>query len=332
MNKVWKYVLLVGVAVSMTSAGEALGSSADAVGMAKTLAVGGYPVEDITSVPAHAIIAGGQGAFREGSKKVKKQKEKIRERLSVSKKQEKQENEDDEETENEEDTDNDEAGGGGDDAGDDVGDDSGDDTGDEEDGGKAKKKTKVIDAKLSKIKIKSNAVTDEVGEGIVGEGVNNIITTQGKQSSKKLVDDQQKKYISAAGTEETQAHYEKQRQYNEQEQAVQMIAYAATVRQNVSDTIEGLVDKVESNYKKSGGKKNCDYGCVKRDLDPKNKNTEVHKNADYNQVLRQYAYYSLIYDQLLSLEQQIIGLRLQAKGALSEQRASVLSDVLDTER
>ena len=112
-----------------------------------------------------------------------------------------------------------------------------------------------------------------------------------------------------------------------------MIAYAATVRQNVADQIQSLVDKVDDNFKESNKQKDgrCDNGCVKWDLNPKNKAGIVHKKADYNQVLRQYAYYSLVYDQLLSLEQQIIGLRLQARGALSEQRANVLSDVLEAE-
>jgi len=312
MNKLVKYALLVGVAICTTASGEALGSGAS--GIAKAIAVGGWEVIDIATGPAHTIVAAEQELVRMETKEEKKIKEKIRPRLSVVYEKDKKKGDD--------------AGkGDGGDSGEEGFDDAGadddfdmdDDMGNEgEEGGKKKKRK--IDAKLSKIKIKSKEVIDSVGSGIAGEGVDGIIKTQGKTSPADLVDYQQKKYISAAGTQDTKAAYEKQRQYDEQEQAVQMIAYAATVRQNVNDTIGTLVDKVNANYEDSD---------VKKDLDPENKKSKVEKTNDYNQVLRQYAYYSLVYDQLLSLEQQIIGLRLQTKGALAEQKASVLSDVLE---
>ena len=305
-------------------------------GLKKVLEPIGWIVVDITSGPAHATVMTPQLLFPRYSEKVKKEKMKIRKRLSVRKKEKR--GGEGEEGEGEEDF------------GDEFDENVEDEIEDEEEqlakkagagndwyyydieDGVNSEKGKKIDAKLSKIRIRSNEVTDIAGEGIAGMGVDNIIRTQGNTSAQKLFDAEQGKYVSAAGTEEEQERYELLRQYNEQEQAIQMIGYAATVRQNVADTIEEMVDRVEENFKKSGDKKKCDNGCVKWDLDPKNKDTKVHKNTDYNQVLRQYAYYSLVYDQMLSLEQQIIGLRLQVRGAASEQKASVLSDMLESEK
>ncbi|MDY6407798.1 MAG: hypothetical protein SPL08_03745, partial [Pseudomonadota bacterium] len=271
-------------------------------------AVAGVFVLDVTSVPAHITILVAQEGLRIVTKEEDSIKEKIRPRLSVIKKKLSE----------------------GADAGD--GGDGNDGDGDGDDSANGEDDKQIVDAKLSKIKIETSCITDIAGSGIVGTGVDDIIKTHGNTTSQELVDDQQKKYISAAATMEGEALYEKQRQYNEQEQAVQMIAFAATVRKNVNDTIGEIVDEVDAHFEASGDEKECKYGCVKRDLDPENKKDEVHKNADYNQSLREYAYYSLVYDQLLSLEQQIIGLRLQAKAALSEQKADVLSDVLEMEQ
>ena len=315
MNKIWKYMLLVGVAVSMTASGEALGKSSGAAGIAKTIAVGGWPVLDFTSGPAHVLIYTAQLSLQRQSEKTKDVKMDIRKRISVRKKKKDSTGSGEDENENENDT----------------------KTEDKEDKSKSnkdwyyydletgvkKEKGEKIDSKLSKIKIDTSCITDELGGGVVGKGVDDIITKQGNQSSQELVDAQQDDYISDAGTMESQALYEQKRKYREQEQAIQMIAYAATVRKNVDDMIGEVVDKIRGKYESSD---------VKKDLDPESKKKKVEKTNDYNQVLRQYAYYSLVYDQMLSLEQQIIGLRLQAKGALAEQRSNVLSDVLETER
>ena len=54
----------------------------------------------------------------------------------------------------------------------------------------------------------------------------------------------------------------------------------------------------------------------------------VAENSDYNQSLRQYAYNGLVYDQLLSLEQQILGLRVQVKATKQIRNAEPLTDVV----
>ena len=311
-NNVWKYMLLVGVAVCMTASGEALGKGLGAAGIAKTIAVGGWPVLDFTSGPAHVHIYTTQNLLRRQSKQTKEKKMDIRKRVSVRKKDKnKTGSENDEETENNTETDTEKSKSNNDWYYYDL------------ETGVRKEKGEKIDSKLSKIKINSCDITDKVGDGVVGTGVDDIITTQGNKTAQQLADAQQNNYVSAAGTMAEQVLYEQKRRYVEQEQAIQMIAYATTVRQNVKDKISDVVDETRGHYEASD---------VKKDLDPESKKDKVEKTNDYNQVLREYAYYSLVYDQLLSLEQQIMGLRLQAKGALAEQRATALSDVLESEK
>jgi len=344
MNKILKYALMLamGIAICMPTEQNALaqteqqikkevkssgksmwrqskkmarkGSGNEPMRIAEPIAKGDWAVVDFTSGPAHAIVLAAEEFLGSETDEERKIKEKIRPRISVVYEKDKKKTGLDGVSE---------ALGDDDDMGDDFGvDDVSDDSRVDEEvvDEVLNKKKKKIDAKLSKIKIKSNEVTDAAAEGIAGEGVDGLIEQQGNTGMGKLVDNQLEKYISAAGTQETIAAYEKQRRYDEQEQAVQMIAYAATVRQNVNEIIGGMIEKARANY---------DESDVKKDLDPKNKKDKVEKTNDYNQALRQYAYYSLIYDQLLSLEQQVLGMRLQAKGALAEQKSNVLSDVLE---
>ena len=316
MNKVWKYALLIGAAVCMTASSEALGANAGAgaAGIAKALLPNGQPVKDISSNPAHVAIVAAQEFVRDATEDEKKIKMKIRKRISVRKKK----------------MDAGDVGGGNQSSSEikDNGDfwydreDKGGDFEKDEDGGSESGNEEKIDAKLSKIKIKSGCVIEDVETGVVGEGVDGIISEQGKQTNRELSSAQRENYTSAAGTLDTEAEYAQLRQYTEQQQAIQMLAYATTVRKEVADKVVAMVDKVNGNYEGSD---------VKKDLDPESDKKKVRKTNDYNQALRQYAYYSLIYDQLLSLEQQLIGLRLQAKGALSEQKSTVISDAIKTE-
>ncbi|MBR6412469.1 MAG: hypothetical protein IKS41_04845 [Alphaproteobacteria bacterium] len=317
MNKVWKYMLLAGVAVSMTTTSNvALGKGLGAAGIVETLLVGVLPVFDVTSVPAHYLVVGTQLALQHQSEETKEKKMDIRKRIAVRKK------------------DKNKTGGSSDGE---SGSETESNTENKSEKSKSnkdwyyydlethvqKEKGEKVDSKLSKIEINSCSITKKVGEGVVGKGVDDIIITQGNKTAQELANAQQDAYVSAAGTMEEQALYEQKRKYTEQEQAIQLIAYAATVRETVKDKIGEVVDETRGHYEASD---------VKKDLDPESKKKVVEKTNDYNQALREYAYYSLVYDQLLSLEQQIMGLRLQAKGALAEQKATALSDVLKSEK
>jgi len=83
-----------------------------------------------------------------------------------------------------------------------------------------------------------------------------------------------------------------------------------------------MMDAAEGHYNKT---------FTKEDLDQKNKKENVkskkYEEADQNQAWRDYTYFSVIYDELLSLEQQVVGLRLQARGGLSEQSTEPVVEI-----
>ena len=106
------------------------------------------------------------------------------------------------------------------------------------------------------------------------------------------------------------------------------------MRKNIEEKLlggDGPIKQLDSNYQQSDAKK---------DLDPNGKSAgsgenaldsykTVEKTNDYNQVFRQYALNGLVYDQMLSLEQQVLGLRLQAVAGKNAQNMKPLSDKLD---
>ena len=308
-NRSFKYLLLAGLAVGMTAsnsvmAGNAIQSEVDRDIEAtadtdrhekyfeKTLeklsdSASVWPVIDITSIPAHAVVGIEQKLIRKRTLAEDDVKDYIRKRLSLTRKKpisgdltteiQEKEKEGEEETEKS-------------------------DT----------KKPKVVDGKLSKIKIKTSEATSNVDGGLVGTG--DGVTDAGKSSTRDLANKQREGYTSSAGSLSEQQKYELQRQYQEQEEAIRMLALAVALRSSIDEKIMPMMEEAEGHY---------DRTFAKKDLDPKNKKDIVrekkHEQADQNQVWRDYAYFSVIYDQLLSLEQQVLGLRLQAKGGLAEQ-------------
>ena len=306
MKKYLKYALLAGVALLMATtaeaAGEAKWSSAERAAsyaqsyhnkaaniqkvmeMLKKLGTG-VPILDVTSVPAHAVVATEQEFIRlrtEFEDEVKKQ---IKERVSVKYKPIT----------------------------------TGPNT-------PSKRSNEKLDAKISKIEIKSKCANESVEEGIAGKGVklsNGKMESEyeGETSTYDLTINQQANWVSGAGDIAGREAYENRRRYIEQEQAIRLLAAAAVLRSNVS---ENLLNEENSPVSKA----NCVYNDsdAKKDLSGKGGMVEV--TNDYNQALRQYAYHGLVYDQLLSLEQQIIGLRLQTKAGKYAQGMDPLTDKL----
>ena len=99
-----------------------------------------------------------------------------------------------------------------------------------------------------------------------------------------------------------------------------MLSQAIVLRKSVSEQLPKLVESLQETYDKSDAAKNVKAVGT------------VTENSDYNKELRQYAYNSLIYDQLLSLEQQLIGLRLQVRGYQKMQGLAPLTDQLDVKK
>ena len=196
----------------------------------------------------------------------------------------------------------------------------------------------VLDTQMSNAKILSNEANKLVEEGIVGKGIlmgeKGEIEKDAEKSTFDLSMQQQANWTSAAGSLRAKDAYAKKRAYIEQEQAVRLLGTIGVLRKNIKDNFlgeNGPMKQLADNYEKSD---------VKKDLDPAQKGEASGENAlnnyqtvaktnDYNQAFRQYAFNGLVYDQLLSLEQQILGLRLQAIAGKSAQDMSPLSDKLD---
>ena len=301
MKKYLKYALLVGCALLMSttvsaasdikwSAKEVSSSHVNkGVTIAKAMKMlvnlgAGVPILDVTSVPAHAVVATEQEFIRLRTEIEDETKKQIKERVSVKHRP------------------------------------------DKIPGGSVKLKDKV-DAKLSRIDIQSKKANKSVEEGIAGKGVelSNGKTEseyEGETSTYDLTINQQANWVSGAGDIEGREKYENRRRYVEQEQAIRLLAAAAVLRNNVSENLmkagESPIEKANTVYEKSD---------AKPDLSGKGGMVEV--TNDYNQSLRQYAFQGLVYDQLLSLEQQIIGLRLQTKAGKYAQGMDPLTDKLD---
>ena len=310
-KKSFKYLLLAGLVTGMAVSGQAvaesvLSYSSQAVDATRgityfaeafkelTVGKGLWPVIDITSTPAHAVVGIEQKLIRKRTRVEDDLKDDIRRRLSLRKKKKlttEVSQKDEEESEGKEDP-------------------------------------KVVDGKLSKIEINTSDATGQAEGGLVGEGTDKEITEDGKKTTTDIAKNQREGYLSSAGSLSEQEKYKLERQYREQEEAIRILALAATLRKSIDDKLIPLMDTAEGHYNKTNAKK---------DLDPKNKKDEVrskkYEEADQNQMLRDYAYFSVIYDELLSLEQQVMGLRLQARGGLSEQSTDPVIEIdYDTDK
>ena len=131
---------------------------------------------------------------------------------------------------------------------------------------------------------------------------------------------EQDNLTSSAGSIQSREAYDAKRRYDEQERAIRMLSQAIVLRKSVSEQLPKLVESLQETYDKSDAAKNVKAVGT------------VTENSDYNKELRQYAYNSLIYDQLLSLEQQLIGLRLQVQGYQKMQGLAPLTDQLDVKK
>ena len=154
-------------------------------------------------------------------------------------------------------------------------------------------------------------------DNLVGEGVADVteVAKAGKETTYALMMQEQAAYTSGAGTMAGKEEYMNTRSYTEQEQAIRMLAQAVIVRKNVADKVPQVVRSMNEQYRSSVGGDLASGGG------------ESANNE--NMAWRQYAAQGLAYDQLLSLEQQILGLRLQAKGGSYEQKLKPLRDNLD---
>lgn len=322
MMKYLRYALLAGIALSVSvgataasrNGGGAFSWATNATGtqtglynigkamqLLGEISATGIPVLDITSVPAHAVVAVEQEFIRMRTEMEHEVKKQIKERISVK---------------------YDPRSGKGIGGGSGLGKD-----GFGSDASKAGKKQnrREVDAKLSRIEIKADEAIDPVAEGIAGKGVKlangkTEIELEGETTTYELALNQQANWTSAAGSVESREAYENRRRYIEQEQAIRMLAAASVLRSNVQNTLtngDSPVDKSNATYDDSDAKK-----------DLSSKGGKVENTNDYNQTLRQYAYHGLVYDQLLSLEQQVVGLRLQAKAGKQTQSMSPLTDKL----
>ena len=305
MKKSFKYLLMAGLVVGLTTSGNAWASSSisyssdtvDVVKAAETLAklsTGVWPVIDITSTPAHAVVAIEQKLIRKRTGMESEVKDAIRRRLSLDMKKP-------------------------------VGGEITTEGTTKKDGEAAETGTtqpKRVDGKLSKVKIKTAKATGKAEGGLVGDGADGEIAEDGKSTTRSLSDKQRKGYVSSAGSLSDQEKYELQRQYQEQEEAIRMLALASALRSSIDEKLMPMMEAAEDHYNKT---------ATKEDLDPKNKKPTVkskkYEEADQNQAIRDYTYFSVIYDQLLSMEQQVIGLRLQAKGGMAEQSTEPVVEI-----
>jgi len=312
-KKSFKYLLLAGLVVGVTAgpawAGSPLSYASSAVDTARgvsnfartfmklTTGTGLWPVIDITSIPAHAVVGIEQKLIRKRTRVEDDLKDDIRRRLSLDKKKVLT-------TESSSDS--------GSDAGE-----SGGTEGSGEDND-----PKRVDGKLSKIQLNTCGATDNVEGGLVGEGTDKEVTKDGKETTTKIAEKEREGYTSAAGSLSEQEKYALKRQYQEQEEAIRVLALAVALRSSIDEKLKPMMDAAEGHYNKT---------FTKEDLDQKNKKENVkskkYEEADQNQAWRDYTYFSVIYDELLSLEQQVVGLRLQARGGLSEQSTEPVVEI-----
>jgi len=172
-----------------------------------------------------------------------------------------------------------------------------------------------VDTNLQNVKIDINQTIAPVKEGLVT--VDETLKKAGQTETYKLAIGEQDNLTSSAGSIQAREAYDAKRHYDEQERAIRMLSQAIVLRKSVSEQLPKLVESLQATYDKSDAAKNVKATGT------------VTENSDYNKELRQYAYNSLIYDQLLSLEQQLIGLRVQVQGYQKMQGLAPLTDQLD---
>ena len=155
--------------------------------------------------------------------------------------------------------------------------------------------------KLSDVKMNVDNMTNLVGEGVADA---NMAKEIGEKTTYELASEQQDTYTSAAGSLADKIEYQEVRTYAEQEQIIKTLAQAMVLRKNLSEKIPAIVDDMNAQY-----------------------NAAIGTNE--NEILRQYAVQCLAYDQMLSLEQQVLGLRLKARGSAYERKLTPIRDKLE---
>lgn len=272
MMKNLKYICLMGI---LLSAGVAMASDVNPVKASLQLykmarKSSALPVLDVTSVPAHAVVAMEQEFLRLRSEREKELKKKIKNRISTEKNW---------------------------------------------DGTAQNKEDTPVGSQQSNVYMPSGFITESVEKGIVPDS--DKIKEDGQKSVVELSVKQQDNWTSSAGTLESKMAYDAARKKTEQEQAIRMMAEALVARKNLDESLKEIAKKAGENYDMSEAAKNLD-----------NKKGTVSAKSDYNHALRQYAMSALVYDQLLSVEQQIVGLRLQARAGKYAQGLEPISDRL----
>lgn len=143
-----------------------------------------------------------------------------------------------------------------------------------------------VDLGIFKIKLNLTKDTQKMAKGFL-DIPDELSREYTGVSSKKLAQITQEALTTTAGTIETISRYMKERAYEEQNRSVQMVASALVIKNGLK-TLQESIDAFQKGYK--GGA------------------------SDYNQALRDNANVRLLYDQLLSLQQQIVAQRVQIKG------------------
>ena len=174
---------------------------------------------------------------------------------------------------------------------------------------------KQVDAKLSAVKITSAETNKAVAEGLIGES--KLIEQDAKTTPYELANEQMENMTSSAGTLADKEAYAQKRKYDEQEQNIRLLSEVLALKGGVDEKLKEMKESLNKTYSNTSVEANLTGSG------------SVDQNSDYNQSLRQYAYNGLVYDQLLSLEQQILGLRLQVKSTKQIRNADPLTDVVE---
>ena len=179
-----------------------------------------------------------------------------------------------------------------------------------------------VDANISNLKLQTSEISKNLGQGLVGEGKTvdgqPEIKAEGGKSTLELTLKQQENYTSDAGSRKAMEEYQKKRLYNEQQQAIRMLAMAVVMRKNATEQIPATIEIIQKRFEESTAAENTSAG-----------GGTISEDANLNKSWRQYAYNGIAYDQMLSLEQQAIGLRLQAKGGRYSQQLEPLADKIE---
>ncbi len=172
-----------------------------------------------------------------------------------------------------------------------------------------------VDAKLSAVKINSAETNQAVAEGLIAKS--EAIEQDAKTTPYELAKEQMENMTSRAGTLTSKEAYAQKRKYDEQEQNIRLLSEVLALKGGIDEKLKETKESLKRTYSSTTVESNLSGGGT------------VAEGSDYNQSLRQYAYNGLVYDQLLSLEQQILGLRVQVKATKQIRNAEPLTDVLE---